>query len=297
MKAGIYIRVSTDKELQESSLEYQEACCSDFIKGNNFELYNTYKDVFTGTKTGKYNKRPGYKNLINDAIEGKIDVIIAKDLSRISRNTFELEKLRDLILSGKIHLITLEGAVDSTKGNIHYLSTYILIYSEEARMIRVRVEQSKKTMAKNGLFIGSIAPYGYYCVKGKLYVRNDESPKIIQYIFDSFVSGKSAESIAKELTENNIATPSQLSNKKGASSKWQASTIRKILKNEHYIGNLVQGKTKSINSTNKSRVENSNYIIVENTHEAIISKEQFNLVKDIIKFLEDLNYDYEFIYM
>ena len=282
MKAGIYIRVSTDKELQESSLEYQEACCSDFIKGNNFELYNTYKDVFTGTKTGKYNKRPGYKNLINDAIEGKIDVIIAKDLSRISRNNFELEKLRDLILSGKIHLITLEGAVDSTKGNIHYLSTYILIYSEEARMIRVRVEQSKKTMAKNGLFIGSIAPYGYYCVKGKLYVRNDESPKIIQYIFDSFVSGKSAESIAKELTENNIATPSQLSNKKGASSKWQASTIRKILKNEHYIGNLVQGKTKSINSTNKSRVENSNYIIVENTHEAIISKEQFNLVKDII---------------
>ena len=78
MKAGIYIRVSTDKELQESSLEYQEACCSDFIKGNNFELYNTYKDVFTGTKTGKYNKRPGYKNLINDAIEGKIDVFLAQ---------------------------------------------------------------------------------------------------------------------------------------------------------------------------------------------------------------------------
>ncbi|NJJ35106.1 recombinase family protein [Clostridioides difficile] len=284
MIAGLYIRVSTTKELQESSLEYQQALCSDFINDNNFELYGVYKDIFTGTKTGRYNKRPGYQNLINDAKEGKIDVIIAKDLSRLSRNTFELEILRDLIKSDKIHLITLDGAVDSTIGNIHYLSTYILLYSEEARMISVRVEQSKKTMAKNGLFIGSKPPYGYYYYKGKLYVKDDDSPNVVQNIFNNFIGGKSAEAIARDLTENNVPTPSQLYNAKNVSSKWHGSTVRDILKNQHYIGDLAQGKSKAVNSRNKNRLEKNkdDYIIVKNTHEAIISKEQFNLIQDII---------------
>lgn len=67
MKAGIYIRVSTDKESQETSLEYQELACRDFAKAHGFEVYNVYHDIFTGTKSGRYNKRDGYNKIVKDA--------------------------------------------------------------------------------------------------------------------------------------------------------------------------------------------------------------------------------------
>ncbi len=332
MKAGIYIRVSTDKESQETSLEYQEIACRDFANANGFEVYNVYHDVFTGTKSGRYNKRNGYNKMIEDALAKNIDVIIVKDLSRLSRNSLELEFLRNRVISKNFHIVTLNGDIDSIKGNISLFSTYILIYSEESKVTSIRTKQSKKTMAKNGIFTGSIPPYGYYTIDGKLYIRDDDSPKeskvtsirtkqskktmakngiftgsippygyytidgklyirdddspkIVKRIFNNYISGESAESIAKNLTEENIPTPSQLANKKNASSKWHATTIRKMLVNQHYIGNLVQGKTEAVNTIYKSRVNNpkDDYIVVKNTHEPIISKEQFNLVNDTIE--------------
>lgn len=285
MKAGIYVRVSTDKESQETSLEYQEIACRDFANANGFEVYNVYHDVFTGTKSGRYNKRNGYNKMIEDALAKNIDVIIVKDLSRLSRNSLELEFLRNRVISKNFHIVTLNGDIDSIKGNISLFSTYILIYSEESKVTSIRTKQIKKTMAKNGIFTGSIPPYGYYTIDGKLYIRDDDSPKIVKRIFNNYISGESAESIAKNLTEENIPTPSQLSNKKNASSKWHATTIRKMLVNQHYIGNLVQGKTEAVNTLYKSRVNNSkdDYIVVKNTHEPIISKEQFNLVNDTIE--------------
>ncbi|RGX13699.1 recombinase family protein [Paraclostridium sordellii] len=285
MKAGIYIRVSTDKESQETSLEYQELACRDFVKANGFEVYDVYQDVFTGTKSGRYNKRNGYNKMIEDALAKNIDVIIVKDLSRLSRNSLELEFLRNHVMSKDFHIVTLNGDINSIKGNISLFSTYILIYSEESKVTSIRTKQSKKTMAKNGVFTGSIPPYGYYPIDGKLSIRDDDSPKIVKRIFNSYISGESAESIAKNLTKENIPTPSQLANKKNASSKWHATTIRKMLVNQHYIGDLVQGKTEAVNTIYKSRVNNSkdNYIVVKNTHEPIISKEQFNLVNDTIE--------------
>lgn len=285
MKAGIYIRVSTDKESQETSLEYQELACRDFAKANGFEVCGVYHDVFTGTKSGRYNKRDGYNKIVKDALSKNINVIIVKDLSRLSRNSLELEYLRDNVVAKNFHIVTLSGDINSIKGYISLFSTYILIYSEESKITSLRTKQSKKAMAKKGLFIGSIPPYGYCCIEGKLYVKDGESPKVVQRIFSDYISGKSAESIAKKLTEENILTPSQLSNKKNASPKWHATTIRKMLVNQHYIGNLVQGKTEAVNTVYKNRVNNSknDYIIVEKTHEPIISKEQFNLVQDIIE--------------
>ena len=285
MKAGIYIRVSTDKESQETSLEYQKIACINFAKANGFEVCNVYQDVFTGTKSGRYNKRNGYNKMIEDALSKNIDVIIVKDLSRLSRNSLELEFLRNRVMSKDFHIVTLNGDINSIKGNISLFSTYILIYSEESKVTSIRTKQSKKTMAKNGIFTGSTPPYGYYIIDGKLYIRDDDSPKIVKRIFNSYISGESAESIAKNLTEENIPTPSQLANKKNASSKWHATTIRKMLVNQHYIGNLVQGKTEAVNTIYKSRVNNpkDDYIVVKNTHEPIISKEQFNLVNDTIE--------------
>ena len=214
LKAGIYIRVSTDKESQETSLEYQELACRAFAESNGFEVYNVYQDVFTGTKSGRYNKRDGYNKLVKDALSKNIDVIIVKDLSRLSRNSLELEYLRDHVVAKNFHIVTLNGDIDSIKGHISLFSTYILIYSEESKIISLRTKLSKKAMAKSGLFIGSIPPYGYCCIEGKLYIRDGESPKVVQRIFNDYISGKSAEDIAKNLTEENIVTPSQLSNKK-----------------------------------------------------------------------------------
>ena len=285
MNAGIYVRVSTDKELQESSIENQELACVDFCKKNNFNITNVYKDIFTATKSGKYNKRNGYKNLINDALSGKIDLIVAKDLSRISRNPLELQLLKEGILSRRFNLITFNDDVNSILGNISLIDTYIFLYSQESRLTSIRTKMGKETVAKNGRFIGSIPPYGYELKNKTLVIRNDNSPSIVEKIFNDYIHGKSAQTIANELSRNGIPTPSSLAGKKNSVSIWSESSVRGILKNQSYTGDLVQGKTEAINTFQKNRIikKPEEHIIVPNNHKAIISKDKFNLVQDIFK--------------
>lgn len=135
-----------------------------------------------------------------------------------------------------------------------------------------------KNRAKEGFFIGSTPPYGYIVENGKLFVKNDYTPDIVKRIFKEYISGKGFDGIARGLYNDNIPTPRN----KGC--KWVGSSVRTILENPHYTGDLVQSRTETLHPASKERVVNdeSDFIIVENCHEGIISKEDFNLVKSLI---------------
>src|SRR5699024_7591656 len=115
-------------------------------------------------------------------------------------------------------------------------------------------------------------------------IKNDFTPDVVRRIFNSYLSGNGFDRIARELLEEGISTPSEIAGKRNSSSIWHGSTVRNILENPHYIGNLVQQRETSISVTTEKRKSNdpSNYIISENTHDAIISKDDFQVVQQLI---------------
>nr|WP_274598846.1 recombinase family protein [Anaerobacillus isosaccharinicus] len=116
-------------------------------------------------------------------------------------------------------------------------------------------------------------------------MKNDNTPATVHRIFQDYLSGTGMDTIAKKLTEEAIPTPAKIANKVNASNQWHGSTIKKILSNPHYCGDLVQSRTETIMVTSSKRreLETENQIIIKDTHEAIIPKDTFNTVQDLIQ--------------
>lgn len=159
------------------------------------------------------------------------------------------------------------------------------MYEQESERISSRVKAVLKSKCRKGEFKGSVAPYGYHIQDGKLFINEDSSPKVVRYIFNAYLAGDGFDKIAKTLFEQGTPTPSQVAKKSNASAIWHGSTIRKILENPHYIGDLVQGRETSISVTVKKRksLSTDSYIIIKNTHDAIITRETFDAAQQLIK--------------
>lgn len=281
MKSAIYIRVSTNKEEQKQSLDNQKELFMNLLSEKGWDLYDIYLDIQSGTKT---KKRPQLKRMIEDARMNKFDIILAKELSRLARNGQLSYEIKNLAENRGIHILTLDGAIDTLSGNTQMFGLYIWMYEQESQRISERVKTALRVRAKGGKFKGSIPPYGYYVEHGVLKIKDDFTPNIVRRIFNSYLSGMGFDSIARELLEKGIPTPSMVAGKRNASPLWHGSGVRIILENPHYIGNLVQQRETSINVTSEKRKKNdpSNFVIIEDTHEPIITKEDFNVVQQLI---------------
>ncbi|NYE08829.1 DNA invertase Pin-like site-specific DNA recombinase/ssDNA-binding Zn-finger/Zn-ribbon topoisomerase 1 [Bacillus niacini] len=280
MRCAGYIRVSTNKEEQKPSIQNQKSLFINYIKEQNWIISDFYVDVETGTTS----KRESLQRLIADAKQRKFDVIIAKELSRLARNGSLSYQIRDVCQDNNIGIITLDGAVNSVKGDVSKYGLYTWLYEEESQRTSERVKSSLKTLAAKGLFKGSNAPYGYFKENDNLIIRKDNTPNVVKWIFEQYISGRGFDSIAKELYVRGQPTPSVIAAKTNASPKWHGSTIKNIIQNPHYTGKLVQHRETSISATNKNRIKISpdKHIIVENTHESIISEETFQLAQELL---------------
>lgn len=281
MRAAIYVRVSTDKLEQKQSLENQKSLFMNLLTEKGWDLYDVYVDVESGTKA---KKRPQLKRLIEDAKKKKFDIILAKELSRLARNGQLSYDIKNLAENRGIHILTLDGAIDTLSGNTHMYGLFAWIYEQESQRTSERVKAALRVSAKSGKFKGSVPPYGYYVDDGQLKIRNDFTPDVVRKIYQSYLSGKGFDSIARELIEEGIPTPSMIAGKRNAGHLWHGSSVRKILENPHYTGSLVQQRETTISVTTEKRKKNdpTDYVIVENTHEPIISKEDFELVQQMI---------------
>ncbi|NJJ35105.1 recombinase family protein [Clostridioides difficile] len=280
MKCAIYIRVSTDKEEQKTSLQNQKDLFFKYISDKGWDIGKMYIDIESGTK----DKREQFQQMISDAKNRSFDIILAKELSRIARNGKLSYEIKTLAENNNIHIITLDNAINTIEGNTHMFGMYAWMYEQESQRISDRVKYALKSRAEKGIFKGSVAPYGYYCKDGTLFIKNDFTPDIVRRIFNEYISGVGFDAIARNLYNDDIPSPRQIAGIKNASPKWHGSSVRCILENPHFAGNLVQGRTttKNVTSTKRNIIPVEELIIVENTHEAIISKDDFNAVQQLI---------------
>jgi site-specific DNA recombinase len=282
MKIAGYIRVSTNNEGQKESPENQKKMILDYIEENHCDLYDFYTDVQTGTTE----KREGLKRLIQDAENKEFDVIVAKELSRLGRNVELLYQLKRVAETKGVRLITLDGKVDTQDFSKQAMfGLYAWIYESESQRISDRIKSVYHMKYKSGKFMGSIPPYGYTLHEGKLLLRNDYTVDIVREIFNKYLEGWGHDKIARYLTNRDIPTPSKLIKKANAGLYWHGSTVKKILKNPHYVGDLVQGRETTMNVTNKTRKVNdqSEWITISDAHEPIISREVFEQVQKLLE--------------
>ncbi|MED4908870.1 recombinase family protein [Brevibacillus centrosporus] len=277
MRCAIYIRVSTDKEEQKQSLENQKNMFYQLIEDRGWDVYKFYVDVESGTT----DKRENLQLLIEDAEQRKFDVILAKELSRLARNGGLSYRIRDIAEKNRIHIITADGAINTLEGNGNMFGLYAWMYEQESQRTSERIKAVLSSKARNGEFKGSVPPYGYRIENGKLVIAEDDTPNVVRRIYHMYLEGKGFDAIARVLTREGYPTPAQVIGKKNKGQFWQGSSIKLILSNPHYVGDLVQGRqtTRSVTSRVREDIPKEKQVIVPNTHSAIISREDFEAVQ------------------
>lgn len=282
MRCAVAVRVSTNSEEQKKSLVNQQELFLEFIAQKGWTLHGFYVDVQSGTTD---DKRPNFRQMLEDAENKKFDCILAKELSRIARNGELSYKTKRLLEENQVHFITLDGAINTLEGNTERFGLFAWLYEDESRRTSNRIRAALHTQALNGEFKGSHAPYGYKVEGKRLVKRTDETVAAVQTIFNLYLNGKGVEAIAKMMDEKGCPTPSQLAGKRSCAVFWHGSSVLKILRNPHYVGDLVQGRSKVLSITNKKRVENpeDEWIIVPDTHEPIITREDFEAVQRMLR--------------
>lgn len=300
-KAAAYMRLSREDgdKVESDSIQNQRALIKESIKKKqNIKLIDEYvDDGYSGTNF----ERPAFKKLIEDIGKGKIDCIIVKDLSRLGRNYIEtgryLEKVFPVL---GVRFIAITDNYDSTEKNGDADQIIIpfknLINDAYCRDISTKIRSQLDVKRKNGQFIGSFASYGYAKDeknKNKL-VPDEYAANIVRYIFDLKLDGLSSYDIKDKLNELGVLTPLEYKKLCGfqynsgfrskSNPEWSVTTVNRILRNEIYTGTMVQGKHKKISyKVKKSKdMDEANWIRVENTHDAIVSKAEYDLVQILL---------------
>lgn len=274
LRVAAYCRVSTDNEDQLESLEAQKTHYKAYIEANSsWEYAGLYYDEgITGTKMGK---RLDLLRLISDCENRKVDLIVTKSISRLSRNTADcLELVRKLTGLGVFIYFEKENLHTGTMENELMLSILTGLAENEATSIAQNSKWSVTQRFQNGTYKLSSVPYGYDVTDGKLIV-NEAEAEIVRYIFSEALSGKSSYTIAKALNKRNLIT------KRGV--QWTPETVRGMLKNEKYVGDSILQKTYTDSRFNRHRNngELEQFLIPDN-HERIISREEFDAVNQLI---------------
>lgn len=274
-----YARVSTDHEDQATSYESQMRYYSEYINGrDDWEFVKMYSDEgISGTNT---KLRTGFKAMVEDALNGKIDLIITKSVSRFARNTVDsLTTVRQLkevgveIYFEKENIWTLDS-----KGEL-LITIMSSLAQEESRSISENVTWGLRKQFEEGkVHFPYTNVLGFKAGEDGAIVVDQDEAKTVRYIFQQALIGKSPYHIAKDLTEQGIPSPS-------GKSRWNATTIKRMLRNEKYKGDALLQKTYTIDFLTKKKNINRGELpqyYVENNHEAIVDRETFDAVQQVL---------------
>ena len=295
--AGIYVRLSQeDMRAGESlSIENQKLILTKYVKEQGWNLVDTYvDDGYSGTSF----ERPGVQKLLDDAKTGTINLIIVKDLSRFGRNYIEVGRYIDYIFPmHNIRFIALNDNVDtaSKDSTAMDMMPIINLFNEwHASSTSKKIKAVLKANAKAGKYRSTCAPFGYD--KGPapnhLPVIDPYAAPIVKRIFTMRAEGISPHQIGHILNDEHIPIPSDYYyqkqgkvNPRRTTHLWSPEVVRQILRNPTYLGKLVQLRTTTVSYKNHKVIKNDpeDMVVVENTHEAIISQELWDKVREMEK--------------
>jgi site-specific recombinases, DNA invertase pin homologs len=299
-KVGVYCRLSDEdrdklnKNDDSDSIINQRSMCLKYANQNGWDVVDIYSDDdFSGA--GTY--RPDFDRLIKDCESGKVNLVLCKSQSRFSRDMSVIEYyLHNKFIEWGVRFVSIVDNAD-TNNDSNKKSRQIngLINEWYLDDLSQNIRKSLKNKREDGLFMGSFASYGYERDEdGHKLVIDPVAAEIVKKIFEMYADGYGYHRICEYLNNNNIPPRSVYKKQKGSkfvcsncdleTVRWNPDTIAQMLKNEVYIGNLVQGKTTYVSYKNhkKKKVAEKDWCRIENAHEAIIDMDTWNKVQSIL---------------
>ena len=278
-RVAAYARVSTDETDQLHSYQTQmEEYTGRIQKNEEWEFAGMFADEgITGTDM---RKRPNFMKMIQAAKDGHIDLILTKSISRFSRNTIDiLTVIKDLRTIG-VEIYFEKENISSTDPKIDFVLTVMSsMVQEESRSISENTKWGIQKRFQQGKLIMNTTWFLGYDKddKGNLII-NEEQAKTVRYIYDLYLRGMAITSLARHLKKNNI--------KNGRGSvTWYSDTVKEILKNEKYAGDLMLQKTVTLDYLSHKTLENNGHATkyyIKNAHEAIIDRETYDIVQTML---------------
>lgn len=276
LRVAAYCRVSTEKDDQLNSLTAQQRFFREYIAEHpDWTLFRVYADEgLSGTST---KHRPKFSEMIRRALNGEIDLIVTKEVSRFARNTVDTLQVTRQLKEKGVGVLFLNDNIDTRDNDGEFRLTIMAsVAQEESRKISERTRWGQLQAMKNGVVFGNNSLYGYTVRDGQLTVQPEQAEVVHQVYRKFLVERKGTHTIARELTESAIRPPLR------PSGAWTSSMILKMLKNEKYCGDLLQKKyyTTDYLSHRKALNEGAEEkILLRDHHEPIVSREQFEAVQ------------------
>ena len=301
--AAIYCRLSKEDmqkkgdEAESESIQNQKLLLVDYALKKGFVVYKIYIDEdYSG-----FAERPDFKQMINDAEKGLFNVVICKNQSRFTRNMEFVEKyIHGLFVEWGVRFIGLTDNVDtSIMGGKKARQINGLINEWHSEDLSENIKAVLRRKMNEGQFLGSFACYGYERDPNDRHkiVKDIEAAHVVKEIFELYLRGYGVRRIAVILTERGIETPSQYKKSRGLKYSnpnggkyserygvWSNNTIRRILRNETYIGTLLQGREKKVSfKSKKVRIApKDEWVVIKNNHEPIINEKDFYAVQRLM---------------
>jgi len=312
--AAMYLRLSRDDSVsraaggggnagtkaESNSIGSQRELIRAFIHGQqDIELYDIYvDDGFSGSNFD----RPEFKRMMDDIEAGRANCVIVKDLSRFGRDYIEAGRyIQKVFPALGVRFIALTDHYDSLRADTGesgiVLPVKNFINDSYCRDISTKVKSQFEVKRKNGECVSPFAPYGYQKAQDNRnrLVVDEYAAEIVREIFEWKMEGLAVSAIADRLNGLGVLSPREYKKSTGSNyrggfsgagrSSWSSPTVKRILTNEMYLGHMVQGKTEKVNyklkkSTEKPKEE---WVKVENTHEAIITEDNFQIVQNLLQ--------------
>lgn len=295
--AGLYFRLSQEDERagESLSIENQRLMLRKYAEEHGFEIHGEYiDDGISGTTF----QRPEVQRLLDDAKTGVINTIIVKDLSRFGRNYIEVGQYLDYVFPAfGIRFIAIQDNVDTENrdNTAMEMMPIMNVFNEwHAANTSKKIRAIKRSHAIEGIYSGSKVPYGY--IKGndpkRTFLVDEEVAPYVVRIFEMYAAGISPQKIAEIFNEEDIPSPGRVSFLKlgrvynnNEHPLWDQNCVRVLLKNIVYLGHLAQQKDTAVSYKNHKRLkkDKSEWIIIYNSHEPIISQELWDKVQERMK--------------
>ena len=277
LRVAAYARVSTDSDEQINSLNSQKKYFEEFIKNNeDWTLVRVFYDEgISGTNT---KKREGFNQMISFANEGKIDLILTKEVSRFARNTVDtLTYTRKLKELGVGVIFTIDNIDTRDPDGELRLTIMASLAQEESRKNSLRVKWGQKRQMEKGVVFGRDL-IGYRVKNGELIVNDEEVETVKAIFFKYTIEGKGTTIIARELLEEGLK-PKRVQ-------RWSNTVILRALRNEKYVGDLKQKKTYTPDYLTHKKKYNrgeEDYVYIKNHHTPIIDRELWDRTQELLK--------------
>lgn len=293
-EAAIYLRLSSaDGPAAESdSIQNQRAYLTNWAQDNGFVITREFVD---DGHTGTDFDRPGFQELNACLLDGSVRCVIVKDLSRLGRNYAETGRYLEQIFPRMgIRFVAVNDQYDSAKNTdtVQQMAVFKNVFNDfYAADASAKVRTSLGILKRQGKFLGRQAPYGYRIDPADKYhlLPDEETAPVVRRIFRLFLGGTSRTAIAKQLNREELPSPAA---QKGMTDKsrtftglWNAETIRRILSHPVHQGDMAQQFTRTINYKvhKRRRVEPEDWVVVPDTHEPLVSREDFALVQQMLR--------------